>query len=316
MRRFLSLTLFVLWITLFCGYAQRPTQKHTPWDVRLTGTFGQALIPSSSNYQISSQPGFNYGGGIEVDYLVKERWGVGIGVVYQSLSSYLALSGYSATVFGTDSWNGDPTQRNYEFYINTNNTDVVDLIEITSVDIPIYAYYKYPIKKNTFIDFRGGLQLSFPRESTSQLHTSDLFTRLYFEEWDLLLFEIPAHGLYDSRTDWHPTQTIETPVLASMLLSVGMDFPFLRVLQMRASGYLTYSLNQVNHQKEDALIYWRNDYNGVMSLTNTNHLLSYGIKIAIGINKYPNPPPMRSAEYNCAGCTWIKREETYRSKRK
>lgn len=309
-------------IPLFAGLvfaklsAQRPIQEHTPWDVRLTATIGQTLIPSNSSYQITSRPGSLYGGGFQIDYLIKKHYGVGFGFEYHKLNTEVVLSDYAGTSNGVGNLAGDPVQRNYEFRIQNNNTDVVDFIEMSTFDFPIYGYYKIPLKNNTFVDFRGGLLFSFQSKGTFTLQSSDLNTQLYYNNVDVLLTNIPSEGLFDSRTEWHPKRNLNTPILTSTFASAGIDFPFLRVLQLRASAYISYSLSPAYKLKEDALITYPTDYNGVLSLTNNNHIFTYGVKFALGWNKYPKQAPMRTTEYNCAGCSWMKRENALGKRRR
>jgi OmpA-OmpF porin, OOP family len=72
------------------------------------------------------------------------------------------------------------------------------------IDFPVSAIYNFHLIKNIYLATRLGLKIGWPLNNEYILQESDLYTRLYFEEWDLELFNIPAHGLYDSRTDWHP----------------------------------------------------------------------------------------------------------------
>ena len=174
---YITLTFFAL----VCTYAQRPVKKYSPWDIRLVGSLGQTAIAANSEYNISTKPGSFYGGGVQADYIINKTFGLGFGLEYNSLTAQLALANYSATVLGTDKWEGDPTPRPYEFYIATNNTDVVDEVSITQVDLPLYVFYKIPLKKNVSIDIRGGLRFSFPTQSSYQLTSSNLTTQLYFE---------------------------------------------------------------------------------------------------------------------------------------
>ncbi len=305
----LSLTLMPVW-------AQRPVQEHTPWDIRLTGTAGWALLPSSASYDISSTPGNVYGGGIQIDYLIQNYFGAGMGFEYHRTTSSMVLSNYSATLPGTLSSGANSVPQNVEYQIITNGTDVVDYVEMSSFDIPIYGYYKVPVRSNTFLDFRGGIQFSVQTKGTFTLQSGDITTRLYNIDTDQLVMNNPQQGLFENRTDWHPVRNVNTPFINSAFAAAGLDFPFLRILQLRVSGYLSYSLGQVYKQREDALITRPNTYNGILSLTDKNYLFTYGFKFALGWNKYPKAAPMRGTEYNCAGCAWVKKENTYRSRRR
>ncbi len=114
------------------------------------------------------------------------------------------------------------------------------------------------------------------------LKESDLYTRLYFEEWDLELFNIPAHGLYDSRTDWHPEGELNLNKEFSVFSELGVDFP-LSFLKVRLSGYLAYGLNNISNNNQSSLIYWREDYNNILSLPESVKMMQIGVKLGVGL---------------------------------
>lgn len=105
------------------------------------------------------------------------------------------------------------------------------------------------------------------------------------DEWDLELFEIPAHGLYDSRTDWHPEGDLKLRKAYSFFTEIGLDFP-VSPLKVRISGYFSYGLNSIINENESSLIYWREDYNHILSLTESTKIMQYGIKLGIGLMSY------------------------------
>jgi hypothetical protein len=130
-----------------------------------------------------------------------------------------------------------------------------------------------------------GVKVGIPLQSTYVLNESDLYTRLYFEEWDLELFNIPAHGLYDSRKDWHPEGELNLNTAFSVFSEVGLDFP-VSLLKVRLSGYFSYGLNNINYENQSSLIYWREDYNYILSLTESVRMMQIGVKLGVGIISY------------------------------
>ena len=182
-----------------------------------------------------------------------------------------------------DNWENDPYLREYEFTIRSNKPDITEQNTMSFVEIPVSIIYSFPISSNkTHLATRLGVKVGIPLESKYILSDSDLYTRLYFEEWDLELFDIPAHGLYDSRTDWHPNGELNLNPAFSIFSEIGLDFP-VSLFKVRISGYFSYGLNSIIEKNESSLIYWREDYNHILSLMESVHIMHYGLKVGIGI---------------------------------
>ena len=125
--------------------------------------------------------------------------------------------------------------------------------------------------------------------------------------WDLELFDIPAHGLYDSRTDWHPEGELNLNPTLSIFSEIGLDFP-VALFKVRISGYFSYGLNNIIEKNQSSLIYWREEYNNILSLPESVRMIQYGVKLGVGIIKdrknnplYRKTKASRGRKSNC-GC--------------
>ena len=224
--------------------------------------------------------------GLQVDYYISDNMGLGFGADYCIRDSKfdVKLSDYSHKYKGIDNWDADPVPREYEFTIKSNVPDIIEQNALSYIDFPISVFYRIPLNDKINLDTRLGVKMGLPLKSNYQLRESDLYTRLYFEEWDLELFNIPAHGLYDSRTDWHPNGEINLEKVFSVFSELGLDFP-LSLLRIRISGYFSYGLNSVISETQSSLIYWPEKYNNILSLPKSVNLMQYGVKLGIGINR-------------------------------
>jgi len=224
--------------------------------------------------------------GLQADCYVSNNVGLGVGVDYYIRESKfdVKLSDYSHKYRGIDNWGADPVPREYEFTVKSNVPDIVEQNAMSYIDFPISVFYRIPLNDKIDLDTRLGVKMDLLLKSSYQLRESDLYTRLYFEEWDLELFKIPAHGLYDSRTDWHPSGEINLAKVFSLFSEVGLDFS-LALLKIRISGYFSYGLNSMVSKTQSSLIYWPEKYNNILSLPLSVNLMQYGIKLDIGINK-------------------------------
>lgn len=266
-------------------------------DIRLTAAYGNMSLEPTSGLNINIEPGKFMTAGLQADYYITENLGLGIGADYylQESKFDVILSDYSHVHKGIDNWEGDPVPREYEFTIRSNGSansnqntistaDIVEQNTMSFVEIPVSVIYRFPLIKNIKLATRLGAKVGIPLSGDYILNESDLYTRLYFEVWDLELFEIPAHGLYDSRTDWHPEDELDLNVVYSIFTEIGLDFP-VSLLNVRVSGYFSYGLNDMIAKKESSLIYWREEYNSILTLPEKVSMMQYGVKIGVGINR-------------------------------
>lgn len=256
------------------------------FDIRLTAAYGSMVLNPRTNLDMHINPENFLTAGLQADYYLSDNFGVGLGADYYILDCVynVILTDYSHSYNGVDNWEGDPVPRNYEFTIRSNVPDIVEQNTMSFVDIPVSAIYNIPLIKNIKLATRVGFKMGIPLNDTYILKSSDLYTRLYFPEWDLELFNIPAHGLYDSRIDWHPEGKLNLNYVYSAFSEIGLDFP-VSLLKVRISGYFSYGLNNIISKKESSLIYWREDYNPILSLAESVNIVQYGIKVGVGYNK-------------------------------
>lgn len=289
------------------------------FDVRVTAAYGNMSLKPVTGLNLQVDPGSFLTAGLQIDYYITERLGVGIGGDYYLKDSKFnaILSNYSHVHYGTDNWEGDPIPRDYEFTIRSNGTnglnntinntigisDIVEENTMAFVDVPISVIYNLPLFGNVKLATRVGAKVSIPLSGNYVLTESDLYTRLYFPVWDLELFNIPAHGLYDSRTDWHPEGELELNTTVSAFTEIGLDFP-VSMLNIRVSGYFSYGLNDLIATKETSLVYWREDYNSTLTLAESVNTMQYGIKVGIGLNPNRNKGDRSPSSrlYKKSGC--------------
>lgn len=256
------------------------------FDIRLTSAFGKMALNPITDLNMHSDAENFLTAGLQIDYYISEHFGIGIGADYYILDSKfdVILSDYDHKYDGIDNWEGDPVPREYEFTIRSNAPDIVEQNTMSFIDFPLSATYRYPINSKLKLVARLGLKLGVPLTDSYRLNQSDLFTRLYFEVWDLELFEIPAHGLYDNRTDWHPEGELNLNMVYSVFSELGIDF-HVSMLKVRISGYFSYGLNDMINEHETSLVYWREDYNNVLSLAESVSMMQFGVKTGIGFLK-------------------------------
>jgi len=208
------------------------------FDIRITAAYGSMSIKNQTSLNIHSIPESFYTAGLQADYYIKENFGLGIGADYYLNDDKfdVILTNYSHSYKAFDRWEADPVAREYEFTVKSNTPDIIEQNALSFIELPISAIRNFPLSNKVKLATRLGFKVGIPLQGKYVLNQSDLYTRLYFKEWDLELFNIPAHGLYDSRTDWHPNGELNLNLAFSIFSEVGLDFhPSL--FKVRLSGY-------------------------------------------------------------------------------
>lgn len=256
------------------------------FDVRLTSALGSMLLKSETNLNMNIKPDNFVTIGFQADYFVTEIFGFGIGADYYLKNNDfdVTLSDYAHSYEGVDAWESDPDPRSYRFTIRSNETDIYELNTISLIDFPVSGVLSLPVRKDFFFSTRLGLKVQIPLNDSYMLKSSDLYTRLYFEGWNLELFNIPAHGLYDSRTDWHPEGELNIKNVYSVFGEAGFDYRMPSV-KIRLCGYFSYGLNNIIPAHQTSLIYWREKYNNILTLPESVYTMQFGIKVGIGLVK-------------------------------
>ncbi|WP_319499682.1 hypothetical protein [uncultured Draconibacterium sp.] len=270
-------------------------------DFRLTAAYGNIYIRPQTDLNMHIKAENYITIGFQADYYFTEKIGIGAGADYYVKDSQfdVILSSYAHSYSGTDNWEVDPYPRDYVFTIRSNVPDIVERNTLSFIEVPVSVVYSFPLYNNVYLTSRLGAKAGIPLTDSYILNESDLFTRLYFPEWDLELFEIPAHGLYDSRTDWHPEGELKLNEVYSVFTEVGLDFP-ISPLKVRVSGYFSYALNDMIREKESSLIYWREEYNNVLSITESTRIIQIGIKVGIGIMSHGEKKGKYKDRSHCA----------------
>jgi hypothetical protein len=290
----ISLTILITHLLLNAVFAQL--------DIRLTSAFGNISLMPETKLNINVEPENFITVGLQADYYITKNFGVGIGADYQVKKNEfdVTLSDYSHGYKGIDNWEADPIPRAYDFTVRSNAPEILEQNTMSFIEVPVSVVYAFPVLNNAYLVTRLGVKAAIPLNDNYTLKESDLYTRLYFEEWDLELFDIPAHGLYDSRTDWHPEGELDLNTAFSVFSELGIDFP-VSFLKVRLSGYFSYGLNDIIFEKQSSLIYWREEYNNILSLADNVRIMQYGVKLGIGIQ---TKKEMKTKYKNRIKCAW------------
>jgi OOP family OmpA-OmpF porin len=282
----------ILFLLLLASSTLSRAGDKNPLDFRIGVGLNRNALNINSNLDFSPSTSINYNISpfVQADYYFSTHFGFGLGIEYNRNIFLNSLSNYSHNYSGIDNWEGDPVARNYEFFIESNNTDIEENTAMQYVNVPFSVVYKHPLTSKSNLITRAGLKIGFPLSGNYRLESSNLKTRLYFEEWDLELFDIPAHGLYESRTDWHPEGNTALAVTSSAFAELGAEYQLTPGLNSRISAYASLGLNDIINESQNSLIYWRNTYNSMLTLTDKVSLHQIGLRLSFSYRKVKKEP--------------------------
>ncbi len=72
-------------------------------------------------------------------------------------------------------------------------SEIYVLNTISLLDIQVSGVFNFPVRKDSFFTTRLGFKVGIPLSDSYILKSSDLYNRLYFDEWKLELFHIPDY---------------------------------------------------------------------------------------------------------------------------
>jgi|GEM_PF-3082528 len=300
MKKLTTLSLIIVTTTLLSA--------QTSEKIEYRGNIGLGLSKlNTTGSDISTQGGFGMWGDINATYFLSHNFGVSLGIGWSRYSGKTYLSNYTADVpislFVND---GNTIAATPAIFHIIGNSDIVENTILHTFDIPIAAVYRNSfnnkIKINgTPLTFTGrtGIKLGIPLSSKYTLDgKSNMTTLLSIPSRGLENVgednDLTDKGLYNNRTGWSPSGSIDTRFTASLFVAAGVDYPINEYIALTASVYLSHGLNNPVNHSEQALITFPEQYNSVFSVSDNSKLMQLGV--TLGIRFKPKKNKIAQAE--------------------
>lgn len=215
-------------------------------------------------------------------YFFTDNWAVSTGL---GVSTYSAKTKYNDTYESTPSYDSI-NQLNYEF--RTYFDGFLEKQKAMVLEIPIQAYYEYPISQRRFEVFgKAGFKIGFPVSSKYKLMKGSYETRGYYPYLGHEIYSSVdgeyVHGFGVYETDSQKGKMKLNPVNFSLAIEGGANYRFNKLMRFTAALYFSYCLTNLHKDSMQPILTEEYEYKGTMQSNQIDHasLLSLGLKAGV-----------------------------------
>ncbi|GJM62571.1 outer membrane beta-barrel protein [Persicobacter diffluens] len=238
---------------------------------------------NTDNSAIKVNPGSSFQLNLHTTYFISPYIGVGSGVSFGWNNAQLSLEGYQEDVPAVDS-------EGEAYILQITAQSLEDHVRISNLSIPVFLSLAYPISDGNISLFGNlGVTFNLPMATNYQLKNGTVTSRGWYPQYELILKDIPAHGLHENRDNWNYKSDLETQAHFNALLELGLKYKIPGASVMSLSifaqkGLTAFHQNELEMVDEDGAFPLMNEveqYNGIINQSTKSTSLIYGIKIGV-----------------------------------
>ena len=215
-------------------------------------------------------------------YFFNDNWGISSGLGF---TTYSSKTRYSSTYESTPSYDSI-NQLNYEF--RTYFHGFKEKQKATILEIPIQAYYEYPISQRRFEIFgKAGFKIGFPISSKYKLLKGSYETRGYYPFLGHEIYSpadtLHVHGFGFYEAGGEKGKMKLNPVNLQLAIEGGANYRFNKMIRFSASLYFGYCLTNLHKDTTQPILNEDYEYNGTMQSNQIDRasLMSLGLKAGV-----------------------------------
>ena len=225
-------------------------------------------------------------------FMINNNWGVSTGVGLSSFSSKALYNNTMESSYGYDSTISilNPgIDQSYDF--RTYYSNLTEKQRLMKLDVPILAYYQFPITSRMYIIGRAGFIIGVPVVSKYKLVKGTIETRKYLNATGVEMADTTGimahHGIFKKEVDGQKGRTKVNPVNLSLALEAGASYKLTRTLSAHAGLYFGYCLTNIYKESLNRVVQPTNSdefvYNGTLRSNQIDRasLLSVGLSAGI-----------------------------------
>ena len=183
-------TLILLLATMLAAASGATAQTDT---TRSRHSIEMSVIPSFSKLSYksadnSSKGAFALGVGIGYTYHLTERWGLGIGLRYQTFTATYQNKGYQST----SSLFPEPNGHQYTI---TQTLDSKERQKVSYLMIPVTASYRYPLTSKLALKAAAGAAYALNLREKLEVTSGTITRTAYFPDADLTIDNLPEQTI-------------------------------------------------------------------------------------------------------------------------
>lgn len=201
-------------------------------------------------------------------FMIDAHWGVATGVGMASYASKTIFNDMMEGSFAVDSsinvLNHDTaTWVNPQYEFRTYFRNFTEKQKLLQIEVPIAAYFQYPIDGRMDVVGRAGFKFGIPVSSKYKLMKGTYETRAFFEtgvEYDSL----PQHGFYTTEVNKEKGKCKLNPINLSLMLEGGVTYKFTKTLRAYAGINFSYCLTNIHKETIEPILTTERKYNGTL----------------------------------------------------
>lgn len=225
-------------------------------------------------------------------YFFNSHWGgqIGLGVQYFNSTSTLNFIDSVSNLIDSD---GDK----YKLYMKFNNW--IEKKQCLLLDVPLSLLYRSSINRKMSLLVSGGVKISFPIITSSNLSGGNIVTSGYYPDYDLTISDMGSDGfpVITDNTDTYYYLKKDTDFSLKptymLLFDLGIMRGLTRSIDYYIGGYVNYGLNNIRKNTNKSILVYEGynsnlskflfDYNGSASTVQTDKILpvSFGLKLGL-----------------------------------
>ena len=274
-----------------------PAKAQMRWYIPryITGDVGGGLQsiqfnPRDGKHKVGA--GFHLNG--SAVFMFDEHWGMSAGIGVASYASKAKFNNMKETSIAYDSnLNARITDSSLmidpDYIFHTEFKNFAEKQKLLQIEIPILAYYQFPIDSKFDVIGRAGFKFGIPVSSKYKLmsgtyETSAEFTDLKGENLNVEIRNLPAselrkYGFSTVEADKEKGKCKLNPVNFSIVLEGGATYKFTKSLRAYAGINFSYCLTNLHKDSIEPILTSDRKYNGTLHSDRIDRasLLSFGM---------------------------------------
>ena len=233
----------------------------------MTSIKGDLISGSTGTLETKSK--FGIGFGINLDYMITEKFGITTGITSMTYASSYTLSAYDQQPYRT------VDQDNDEYDLMASGTNLENDVKLNYLEIPIGVVMKF----GGFMT-RLGVKYGIPGSSSSSFSGGSVTTTGYYPKYNATLYDIPEYG-FDTYDLSGAEGTIDHKSAFSGFVQLGYSADISPKFGITFMGFYETSFSSVHDSSEAAFATGNNEYTSALSFIDSPKTAAYGLEVGL-----------------------------------
>jgi outer membrane protein OmpA-like peptidoglycan-associated protein len=236
------------------------------------------VIPSFTNLSFKSNNNSSkgmFGGGLQLGYTyhLTNRWGVGMGIRYQSFSATIDNAGFQST---SDIF----TETNGHRYVINQQLNNKEKQSVGYMMIPVMASYRLPIASNLAAKVAAGAAFGIALNEKSKFRSGNIVRTAYFPDDDIVIDNLPEQslGTFTNFVNKSSDKNFKNGIMA--IAQAGVEY------SVSGQWLITASVDGVmggDVKKSNNPIVQTQSYSGVIATNHVGSVKPMSVGLSLGI---------------------------------